>query len=95
MFASVPLVLAFSFTSTEQQIIGWALVFFSTMSALGYGMYKLVHLLKENWSHIDSGGKNALDFYYDRREQIVRRRAALSHLKQELRTGNCGVEPSP
>ena len=65
------------------------------MSALGYGMYKLVHLLRENWSHVDSAGKNALDFYYDRREQIARREAALANLKRDLGTGTLRVERFP
>lgn len=88
------LIVAFSFTSTEQQIIGWALVLFSTLSALGFAMYKVVHLAKENWAHVESGGKNVVDFYYDRRTQIIRRRAELGRARQDL-SGGLRVKRAP
>ena len=82
-----PLVLAFSFSSTEQQIIGLALLAITAIGALSYIVFEAVHFLRENWIHIDAGGRALVDFWWDRRIQIERRRAELKRVRRQLESG--------
>jgi hypothetical protein len=75
---------ALSLGPVEQQLVLAALLVFTFISLAGYAFYKLVHVAHEAWPKFAIACTTCIDFWYDRCEQVVRRRAQLAHLRQEV-----------
>ena len=76
--------LALSLGPSEQELLVRGLVAISGISLLGYALYKFVHVLQETWPRFEAGCTAIVDFYFDRLEQVARRRAQLRRIRRQF-----------
>jgi hypothetical protein len=92
------LVLALSLNPHEQAVVAYAVLATSVLSAVGFLVYKLAHVLEGVFRSIAGGAMALVDFFFDVLTRVERRRAELVKLRQELRAGSArsrSDEPPP
>jgi hypothetical protein len=76
--------LALGLGPSEHELLVRGLVAISAISLSGYALYTFVHVLQENWPRFGAGCTAIVDFYFDRLEQVARRRAQLRRIRRQL-----------
>ena len=89
----LPVVVALTFDPTEQALLSTGLIYGTLIGIVGYLLYKIIHVVEETCPKAKAGVTASIDFYYDSRSQIERRRGELRQLQRALQSESPRILP--